>query len=160
MRVRALLVGLLWITLLSEGQAQGAGKQSVSERVEGESATVVREFLKVFNNQDITKMSELVASDVRWLSMTKDGTFKADLQGWPALEKWLKNYFAATKNVRSEASRVNANGPFVSFTETASWQSPSGITKKASSLAVYEVQGGKIARIWYYPAVSAVSATP
>ena len=160
MRVRALLVGLLMVTLLAGGQAQSAGKQSAAERVEGESATVVREFLKVFNKQDIAKMSALVASDVLWLSMTKNGTFKADLQGWPALAKWLKNYFAATKNVRSEASQLNANGPFVSFTETASWQSPTGVTKKASSLAVYEVQGGKISRIWYYPAVSAVSATP
>ena len=152
MRLLPLFAGLL---VLNVGYSAPRSEPALNAQVaESASYQVVRDFLQVFNKQDVAAMAGLVAADVRWLSMTKDGTFKADLQGWPALEKWLGSYFSATKNVRSVASNWNANGPYVSFTETANWTSPSGEAKHASSLAVYEVQEGKITRIWYYPAVS------
>ncbi|CAN5221748.1 hypothetical protein BH20VER2_BH20VER2_09890 [soil metagenome] len=113
-------------------------------------AEVVRAHIDAFNRHDIDALVERVSPDFIWFNVTSDATMM-EVKGRDALRASLTSYFKSTPTVRSEITDVTQVGAFVSFRERANWTSAKG-ERAPSSLAVYEVRDGKIARAWYYPA--------
>ena len=121
-----------------------------TEQAEPEPIRVVRAYIEAFNRHDIPAMAERVGADFVWFNVTSDRA-TVEVKGRDSLRKTLSNYFEGTPTVRSEIDGVANAGDYVSFRETARWNSLLG-QRTQSSLAIYEVKGGLITRAWYYPA--------
>lgn len=111
---------------------------------------VVRKFEAAFNRHEVAAMASLVTDDAQWLSVDGDKV-SVETNGKAALVTWLTGYFKNCPSCRSEFEAVMVAGSFVSVHERATWQSKSG-PKTQHGLGVYEVRGGLIRRVWYYPA--------
>ncbi len=115
------------------------------------SMATVEALFVAFNAHDTEAMQKLVADDVVWFTVAGDSMAK-DVAGKEALGKWLTGYFRSLPTVASTIEDVVANGPFVSLRERVRWQGKNG-EKTQASIAVYEVEEGKIKRVWYYSSV-------
>lgn len=73
-----------------------------------------------------------------------------DVNGKPALYRWLRGYFNQCPSCRSEFLSMQVAGRFISIYEKASWKGKNG-DRSQKSLGVYEIANGKIQRVWYYP---------
>ena len=123
---------------------------AVLARQPAASETVVRQFEAAFNKHDVAALTALVTDDAQWLSVNGD-KLSVETSGKAALETWLSGYFKSCPTCRSEFESVMVAGSYVIAHERASWESKSG-PKAQRSLSVYEVRGGLIRRVWYYPA--------
>jgi ketosteroid isomerase-like protein len=112
---------------------------------------VVRAHYAAFNARNATALLDLCAEDVKWFSVVGDRT-NVDLQGRARLQEWLANYFASRPAARSEIADLKQTGPIVLVRETASVPESDGQMRRQSAFGLFEVRGGKIARVWYYPA--------
>lgn len=111
---------------------------------------IVEQFIAAYNAHDVEAMLALVHPTVQWLSV--DGAAVAvEADGAETLGEAMSGYFAALPSSRSTAEAIMEAGHFVSVWERAQWES-NGETRTQRSLAVYEVEEGKIRRVWYYPA--------
>lgn len=106
---------------------------------------VITDYFDTYNNHQVDSLMIMVSSDFKMYSVSHDTT-TLDINGKEALRKWLSGYFNDLPNVSSSTSGINVSGNYVSFIETAHW----GENKSQSSLAVYEIENGKIRRVWYY----------
>lgn len=113
---------------------------------ERSASGIVYDFVESYNRRDVEAMMSLVADDVKWFSI--DGaSISAETNNSKELREFLVGYFKNCANCRSKISGFNRKGNTVSYFETSS----SGQT----SLAVYEVDEGKIQHVYYFPAFKA-----
>lgn len=134
------IIALLAMTVLVNVQA-AAGKPPVS---------TVEAFMAAYNDHDVEAMLELVHPEVQWLSVEGD-SIHVEADGASALGRAMRGYFASTPSSHSIVDDVMETGRFVSVRERATWKGKGG-TRAQSALAVYEVENGRILRVWYYPA--------
>lgn len=110
----------------------------------------VRAVVAAFNAHQPDALAALVADDAKLIGISADGQ-SIDADGREAIRTWLVGYFKSVPDVRSEILDLTQTGPHVSFRERSSWTARDGTRRAQTSLAVYEVRDGKIARCWYFP---------
>ncbi|NBD95162.1 MAG: hypothetical protein GVY11_01635 [Gammaproteobacteria bacterium] len=111
---------------------------------------VVDRYMAAYNAHDVEGMLELVDPAVRWLAIDGD-TLRVEADGAEALGAAMRAYFEAVPTTRSEIESMMVAGSRVSVHERAIWES-NGEERSQSALSVYEIAGGRITRVWYFPA--------
>ncbi|MGH7336331.1 MAG: nuclear transport factor 2 family protein [Myxococcota bacterium] len=112
---------------------------------------VVRAFVAAFNARDIEAMLALAMDGIEWASV--DGAkVSIETAGKEALRASMTSYFASCSTCRSTLEWVSVGGSRVAALERASWTAKDGSAKSQASLSVYELAGGKIARVYYFAA--------
>jgi hypothetical protein len=110
----------------------------------------VREFVAAFNARDLDKMIDAVDDGIQWLSV--DGVkVTVVTEGKKALRESMERYFRECPSCKSALEWTQVAGSRVSAMERASWTAK-GAAKSQSGLSVYEFRGGKILRVYYFPA--------
>ena len=110
------------------------------------ASEIVGDFIDSYNRHDVEAMMSLVAEDVNWFSVDA-AALSIETNDAAELRTFLNDYFKNCKTCRSTVSGLSYKGNTVSFFETTA----SGQT----SLAVYEIEDGKIRRVYYFPAFKA-----
>lgn len=109
----------------------------------------VRDFVAAYNRHDVDGMMSMVSDDIQWLTVVND-KISVELQGALKLRESMANYFKSSPSVRSELVWLQATTARVAAWERAFWKGKAG-EKSQSSLSVYELEGGRIVRVYYYP---------
>jgi uncharacterized protein (TIGR02246 family) len=112
-------------------------------------AAIVRTFVAAFNARDIDGMLALATDDVEWM-MIDGAKIAVETAGKDALRKSMTAYFKSCPSCRSAIEIGTVSAARVAAIETASWTAASG-PRSQRSLSVYEFQGGRIRRVYYYP---------
>jgi hypothetical protein len=112
---------------------------------------VVRDFVDAYNRHDVSAMLALTDTAVAWLSIVGDSV-RAETRGADALRRSMEGYFRSVPTARSTIEALRVLGPWVTVEERAHWTAAAGPRSQAA-VAVYEVRGDRIRRVWYYPAV-------
>ena len=115
-------------------------------------STTLDAFVEAFNAHDAARMASLVTDQFQLFYVSKDGKVKLATTGPAALKAEMTQYFQGLPTVRSTIDQRNEVGDYISFRETATWTAKDGGLRTQSSLAVYQLNNGKIHRVWYYPA--------
>ena len=102
--------------------------------------------------RSLDAMTRVVASEVVWMSVAGDSLTDVG-RGIDAFRRMIAGYFLAVPSARSELSKIDATGPWVTTHERTRWEaSPSGVGGQ-TSLVVYEVRDRLIRRAWFYPSL-------
>lgn len=138
--------------------ARPAGQKKQADRTSppagGTAAPVdpldrVRSLMRAFNLHDAEAMATHFTDDVQWFQI--DGQeITVEATGVEQVRKAMADYFEAVPSARSVMEESMVSGRYVIFRERAFWE-PSG-RRTESSLAVYEMRGDRIHRVWYFPA--------
>lgn len=136
--------GSLLLALATAGPA--LAQEAEPDSVRG----IVEQFTAAYNQHDLDAMLALVHPDVQWLSISGD-VVSVEAAGAAALREGMRQYFAAFPTSRSTVEAILVAGRFVSAWERAHWEDARGV-RTQHALAVYEVEGARIRRVWYYPA--------
>ena len=123
---------------------------SATYRRESNSALVTR-FLQAYNNHSVDEMLALVTPDIAWYSVV-GGTISTEAAGSAALRASMTEHFARRPAARSKFLTITALGRFVTTHERAISTTPTGERSQAS-VAVYEIEAGRIKGVWYFAAV-------
>lgn len=116
-----------------------------------EGAPVIAAFVDAYNRRDYAALDALLAEDARWLSV--DGTrVSTEGEGAASIVGWTRGYLETCTTCRSEILRSAPAGRYVAAVERASWTDRTGECASQTSMAVYEVEAGRIRTVWYYPA--------
>lgn len=124
-----------------------AGSPPPAEAQEAEEDPAVataRALVDAFNRHDPAGMAARVAPDFELYYVDDAGRAELAVEGPEALAAEMTEYFRARPQVRSEIEGLVPGGRFVAFRER--------IVGGDSSLAVYEIDRGRVRRAWYYPA--------
>jgi hypothetical protein len=113
------------------------------------SRRVVLEMMKAFTTQDPEAMSATLTDDIGWYSIIGD-TLTIQAEGKDALLTGLRSYFESIPSAHSEVEEIFVSGKYVVVRERGYWHED-GLQRTQSSLAVYEIRDGLIARVWYFP---------
>ncbi|MCK5571893.1 MAG: nuclear transport factor 2 family protein [Bacteroidetes bacterium] len=114
------------------------------------SFQLVEKMTKAFSMQDEEAMAAALSDDIGWYSILGD-TLTVQAQGKEALFKGLRSYFESIPSAHSEIEESFVSGKYVIIRERGYWHQ-NGVQRSQSSLAVYELKDGLIARVWYFPA--------
>ena len=114
-------------------------------------AATVRAFTEAFSRHDVEAMLALASPEVEWLSV-EGAAVAVEAKGAVALRTSMARYFADVPTARSVVEDAVVNGAFVAVRERASWKAKDGSQRSQAALAVYELEGGKVRRVFYYPA--------
>ncbi len=148
---RAPWIALLLVAGASGLPAQRPGASSAAAAADTTPAAVVQAYIRAYNAHDVEATVAFLASDFVWLSIAGDSV-AVEARGTDAIRAGLREYFRATPTSRSTLVALSALGPWVTAHERAEWVSASGPRAQAS-VSVYEVRGGLLRRVWYYPVV-------
>lgn len=125
-----------------------ASEHPVSSSVEQEKR--VRAFVAAFNARDTDAMLALVDENIQWLNV--DGPkVTIETEGKVALGQSMARYFKSCPSCKSSLVWVQIAGSRITAMERATWSAKSG-AKSQSGLSVYEFNGDKILRVYYFPA--------
>ncbi len=111
---------------------------------------LVVDYMDAYNAQDLEEMAEMLHADFQWLNIDEDDLSEI-AGGRDQLLEELKGYFASGDLTKGRLSDVSVNGQFVSALETVYYMSD-GEEKSQASISVYEIESGKLRRVWYFPA--------
>ncbi|QSX30383.1 nuclear transport factor 2 family protein [Shewanella cyperi] len=113
-------------------------------------ADTVRAFLAAFNEHKVEAMLAYTQPQVHWnhIKGQKVDT-EADTQA--EFGAAMADYFQTLPNAKADILSLTESGNYVSILERISWDND-GETGSQCSIGVYELSGGKISSIWYYPA--------
>ena len=136
------IVLLLVLTIPLGCKAQG---QSTSGPI-----NIVEQFIAAFNAQDPDRMAQYVTDDIQWLSVNGP-QLSVETNGKTALLDSMSRYFKSCASCRSKLFTPIVLGHRVSVIEQASWEH-NGERRSQKSLAVYELAGQAIRRVYYFPA--------
>jgi hypothetical protein len=131
--------------------ASGQSDSSSPQPRDTSAAEVVRGYVRAYNAHDLDAMLSFLAPDFVWLSLVDDSVV-VEARGVEAIRAQMVEYFRRLPSARSDVEELSALGPWVSAKERAHWTGASGPRSQAS-LSVYEVRGGLLRRVWYYPTV-------
>lgn len=110
----------------------------------------VRDYVDAFNLRDLDAMLALADESIIWW-MLIDGEFVAETRGKDALRQALSEYMTGDNSIRSRLLDVQVQGQTVSVIEQALWE-VADTTHSQCAVAVYTLDQGRIAQVWYYPA--------
>ena len=123
---------------------------ALTAQAQQSSRDIVQSYLDAYNEHDIAGILALVTHDIRWMAV--DGIrMRLQSAGKEALGDGITAYFENLPSARSEAREMNVLGNFVVVIEEAIWES-AGVTNSQCAISVYEITGGLISNVWYYPA--------
>jgi hypothetical protein len=145
----ALLVGTFLLAGAREMCAQAA--PAVPTPRDTTAAAVVQAYVRAYNAHDVDAVLSFLAPDFVWLSASGD-SLTVEARGRAMVRTQLTGYFRGLPSARSELETLTVLGPWVSAKERAHWTGSAGPRSQAA-LSVYEVRGGLIQRVWYYPSV-------
>ena len=145
----ARLVGTLMLAGAHEICAQAAPAMPTPR--DTTAAAVVQGYVRAYNAHDVDAVLSFLAPDFVWLSASGD-SLTVEARGPAMVRTQLTGYFRQLPSARSELEVLTVLGPWVSATERAHWTGSTGPRSQAA-LSVYEVRGGLIRRVWYYPSV-------
>ena len=111
------------------------------------SLRVARGLLEAWNEHSPDAMAQLVTPDFELFYVGDDGRSTLSVSGPDALHAEMVAYFQAQPEVSSRMLGAIDGERFVAFREQ--------IDGGASSLAVFEIDGERVRRAWYYPAEAA-----
>ena len=114
------------------------------------AASLVRLYVAAYNAQNVDLMLTRVHDDVRWMSVDSDDLV-TEAQGKRELGAVMRSYFENLPSARSQIREIHTIGNYVSVVEEAQWTAASG-DKSQCALAVYEIDAGLIANVWYHAA--------
>ncbi len=106
-------------------------------------------WMVAYNQHDIEGMLKHAHPDIEWL-FVKEDTVLVETRGTEALASGLKTYFSSLPSARGTVHNLHVHDRFASVTEQAHWIKD-GEERSQCSLAVYEMEGRLIRRVWYYP---------
>ncbi len=145
-----LLLSLLLAASCSQQHFDEEGQPVVTSEAEAEELQIIRQHARAFNRHDVPAMMQHIAPSFQWSSIMKDTTI-IEVTNRDELEQAMTSYFQSLPTVRSEIEEAVVSGAFVAIRERASWQGKQGELSQ-TALGIYEVRGGLIQRVWYYPA--------
>jgi hypothetical protein len=133
--------------------ATGASAQTVASVAPRDTnpIAVVRAYVAAFNAKNLDAMMARVSPELVWLNVTGDSTTIGG-RGVDAFRRLLDGYFREVPSSKSELMDVRATGPWVTTHERTRWNAPTGGVGGQASVVVYEVRGGLVRRVWFYPA--------
>lgn len=140
----------LFLLFVAEG-LRAQGSPAAPDAGSDSSAATVRAYMRAYNAHDIPALLSFLDSGFVWLNVAGDSV-AVEVRGKEAVESGLRDYFRALPTARSEAETMSALGPWVTVRERAHWEGKNG-PRSQGAISVYEVRGGLIRRVWYYPAV-------
>ena len=108
-------------------------------------------YVEAYNARDLDAMLALMHDDVEWLSIEGSETV-AFASGKSDLAAQMEGYLASPNATVSTVEGSVGDGRFVAVREVAHWTDGEGNARSQSALAVYEIEGGLVRRVWYYPA--------
>jgi hypothetical protein len=111
---------------------------------------VVQRFVEGFNRHDPGAMIAQAAPEVQWLSVAGD-RIVPDAAGQTALRDWMAKYLSVYPTMRKTIEQSIVHAPFVSAWERDRWKGKDGGERTQAQLVIYQVEEGKIQRIWRYP---------
>lgn len=112
---------------------------------------IVEQFIAAYNAHDVSVMLSLVNPEIQWLSIEGD-SIAVQANGADELANSLRAYFESSPSSRSTVESMMEADRYVSVWERAHWELR-GEPASQSALAVYEIENGRISRVWYYPAM-------
>jgi hypothetical protein len=141
----------LWAALAVGGPgAVAADEAPTGSMAETVPLAVVERLMNAFNAHDVEAMAAAVTEDVQWFSVS-GAEIGVEADGVDALKAGMKSYFEAIPTARSELEGSFVSGKYVVVRERAYWGAGES-ERSQSSLAVYEIAGELVRRVWYYPA--------
>ncbi len=146
---------LLVILLLGRPAAAGAQRTVISPR-DTTPISVVREYVAAFNAKDLDAMMRVVAREMVWMSVAGDSLTDVG-RGIDAFRRMIAAYFRAVPSARSELTKIDATGPWVTTHERTRWEPPRSGVGGQTSLVVYDVRDGLIRHAWFYPSLPSPS---
>lgn len=115
-----------------------------------DSKQLISNFYDAFNSQDVPKMMSFVSDSIHYFYI--DGNkLIPDAKNKRELTDGMNSYFTSHKTTKSVIEKIMVSGSYVSIKERVFWMSD-GKEKSQFALGIYQVQLGKIQRVWYYPA--------
>lgn len=113
-------------------------------------ANTVHAYTNAFNTRDVDGMLALATDNVEWISLDgRDLLMGAD--GAENLSTTMLQYFDSCGSCRASLQWTKTTDERVVALEEASWDAD-GERKAQSALSVYEFEGEKIRRVYYFPA--------
>ncbi len=126
------------------------GYDDAAQGSEDHALAVVYRQVEAFNRHDVDGIMEVIHPEFKWFSVNGDAV-EVETESAEELATAMQDYFKALPSVRSQITQSVVTGPYVAITELATWDlGPEA--KQQTSLGVYEVRGGQIVRVWYFPA--------
>lgn len=113
-------------------------------------AAVVADYVDAYNARDLEAMSGLMHPDIQWLAVDGAST-EIVADGKSDLSAQMAAYMASPVVTTSEIVDAIEDGCFVAVREIARWTASDGSENSQSALAVYELEGAAVRRVWYYP---------
>ena len=107
--------------------------------------------MRAYNAHGIDAVLSFLAPEFVWLHATGD-SLTVEARGAAMVRTQLAGYFRQLPSARSTLEELTVLGPWVSARERAHWTSAAG-SRSQAALSVYEVRGGLIRRVWYFPSV-------
>ncbi len=117
---------------------------------EGPEATV-RAFMEALNARDSEGMGKRMAEDVV-VFQTEGDQARLQAKGRAALRSTLESECKQMPSLHREPHMLTTNGAFVSVRERSTWKTEKGDERSQNAMTMYEVEAGKIRRIWRFPA--------
>jgi hypothetical protein len=111
---------------------------------------VAQRFVEGFNRHDPGAMIAQAAPEVQWLSVAGD-RITPEASGQTALRDWMAKYLSVYPTMRKTIEQSIVHAPFVSVLERDRWKGKDGSERTQDELVVYQVEDGKIQRVWRYP---------
>jgi hypothetical protein len=111
---------------------------------------VARLFVEGFNRHDPGALVAQTAPEVQWLNVAGD-RIVPDATGQMALRDWMAKYLSVYPTMRKTIEQSIVHDPFVSAWERDRWKGKDGGERTQSQLVIYQVEDGKIQRVWRYP---------
>ncbi len=111
---------------------------------------VAQRFVEGFNRHDPGAMIAQAAPEVQWLSVAGDRIIP-EASGQTALRDWMAKYLSVYPTMRKTVEQSIVHAPFVSALERDRWKGKDGSERTQAGLVVYQVEDGKIQRVWRYP---------
>ncbi len=112
---------------------------------------IVSAYVEAYNTRDLAAMEALMHPQIQWIAV-ENGKSVVAADGREELAAQMKSYLASPTATNSTLDNAAVSGRFVAVKETAHWKGANGRDASQSSIAVYELDGGLVRRVWYYPA--------
>jgi len=121
------------------------------QKADPSHADIVAAYVDAYNAKDLDAMMALMHDEVQWLSVEGDSV-EVFANGKADLAAQMKGYISSPASTTSEIDASLTDGRFVAVREIARWTGKDGTERSQSALAIYEIEGGLVRRVWYYPA--------
>ena len=115
-----------------------------------EKVEVVRRAIAAYNRRDFEAMGALNHPDVEVDWSASRGLQAGVYQGWEAVMRFYQNFLETFQEVAIEPDRLIESGDSVVVPNSARVRGRDGIETVARSALVFEVRGGRLARICLY----------